>query len=106
MNVSSQGMRLQAAAAHVIGTAAANNPNFQKALLGNHPDVFAALLAIAASSQEDASAKGVYAVASLVRNAPEVRAAFTAAGGLAALEGLMTSATAAARTKRKVRGEV
>lgn len=38
--------QLAAAAAHVLGTAASNNPKFQKALLTQHPHVLPTLLKV------------------------------------------------------------
>jgi len=81
--------RSAAAAAHALGTAAANNPEFQEALLNAHPDLFRATLALAAGSDPAAATKGLYATSALVRNSPRLRVAFLKAGGLGTLQSVL-----------------
>lgn len=81
--------RIAAAAAHALGTAAANNPKFQEALLDAHPDVFRSTLSLAMGPDPPAASKSLYATASLVRNSPRLRVSFFKAGGLGVLRGVL-----------------
>ncbi|GFR47185.1 hypothetical protein Agub_g8777, partial [Astrephomene gubernaculifera] len=90
-----------AAAAHVLGTAASNNPTFQRQLLSDHPGIVSTLLQVSQSAQEESAVKGMYAVAALVRNTQEARRAFVDAGGFSHLELLLRGGLVAPRVKRK-----
>ncbi|KAG2450497.1 hypothetical protein HYH02_004998 [Chlamydomonas schloesseri] len=92
---------LATAAAHVIGTAASNNPTFQRALLGAHPEVVGTLLQVSAAPEHECSVKGLYALAAMVRNLREARAAFVDAGGFRTLEALLRGEVVSPRVKRK-----
>ncbi|KAL4431166.1 hypothetical protein ABPG75_006422 [Micractinium tetrahymenae] len=120
---------LQAAAAHALGTAAANNHQFQAQLVGDHPEVLRLLLALvvragepgdtagaagAAGGRADAAAgepaagaagaeaglKALYALSAILRLNPGARAAFYSAGGVHTLQQLLGSA-AGLRAKKK-----
>ncbi|PNW80578.1 hypothetical protein CHLRE_07g323500v5 [Chlamydomonas reinhardtii] len=92
---------LATAAAHVIGTAASNNPTFQRALLSQHPEVVGTLLQVSAAPDHECSVKGLYALAAMVRNLREARAAFVEAGGFGTLEALLRGEAVSPRVKRK-----
>ena len=85
---------LQARAAHVLGTAAANNAPFQQQLLGQHPDALRLLLQLLAAgagagageAEAEAAAKALYCLAALLRLSAPARAAFYRAAGLATLQ--------------------
>ncbi|GIL44565.1 hypothetical protein Vafri_2090, partial [Volvox africanus] len=96
-----RGSEVAAAAAYVLGTAASNNPSFQRALLAEHPDIVDTLIQVCQSRQEEAAVKGMYALAALIRNLPEPRRAFASAGGFGALELLLRGESVAARVKRR-----
>jgi hypothetical protein len=58
---------------------------------------------VAAEGAEEASAKALYAVANMVRNSAELRERFYAAGGLAAVRGLLAAPEPAAPRVRLLR---
>ncbi|KAG2493284.1 hypothetical protein HYH03_008420 [Edaphochlamys debaryana] len=99
--VLTRGPELAAAAAHVLGTACSNNPTFQRALMAAHPDIVGTLLRVSESAEEGTAVKGMYALAALVRNLPEMRRAFVDAGGFRSLELLLRGEGSGARVKRR-----
>lgn len=100
---------LQAGAAYVLGTAAANNVVFQKQLLGAHPEVLQLLLQLLAdgggggdeAAASEAAAKALYCLSALLRLSPPARAAFYRAAGMATLQSLLRSPGTGPRLKRK-----
>ena len=73
---------IRAASAHVIGTAASNNVQFQQQILDAHPHIFRILVRASKDPAEEVAVKVVYAMAAMVRNLPEMQDAFFAAGAI------------------------
>lgn len=89
-----QAAELQARAAFVLGTAAANNAPFQQQLLEQHPETLRLLLQLLASgtgggagdAKAEAAAKALYCLSALLRLSAPARGAFYRAAGLATLQ--------------------
>lgn len=97
----SNSSELVAASAHVFGAAASNNVKFQTDLLEVVPDIYMTLLQVMASDNATVAAKGLYALSSCVRNSQEQRQHFYAAGGIAAVEGILKTASSSLTVKKK-----
>jgi hypothetical protein len=82
--------RLQAAAAHVLGVAAANNPVVQSDVVEAAPQLFGLLVQVLEGHDGGAAAKALYALSALSRNAGASADAFAASGGPAALHRLLS----------------
>jgi DNA-binding GntR family transcriptional regulator len=101
---------LQAAAAHLLGTAASNNHEFQRQLLADHPETLLLLLqllgsgssssaasnsddsgarAAAAAATAEAATKALYCLAAMLRLNADFRVAFYQAAGVQTLQLLL-----------------
>ncbi|GAX83519.1 hypothetical protein CEUSTIGMA_g10944.t1 [Chlamydomonas eustigma] len=96
-------LNIRAAAAHVLGTAAANNVKFQEQLMEVQPDIFSKLIEASLSPYGELAVKAVYALGAMVRNLDFMHQAFESAGGYAALQTIFSSeqSDAMLRVQRK-----
>jgi hypothetical protein len=86
---------IRAASAHVVGTAASNNVKFQQQILEAHPDIFRRLVRASKDPEEEVAVKGVYAMAAMVRNLPQMQDAFHDAGAIILLQSILKSCSRA-----------
>ncbi|KAI3433395.1 hypothetical protein D9Q98_003211 [Chlorella vulgaris] len=109
---------LQAKAAHLLGTAASNNLEFQEALLAEQPEVLPLLLQLLgdggassgagsggdeqhAAAAYEASAKALYCLSTILRLNSPARAAFYRAAGVQTLQLLLVGGGRDLRLQRK-----
>lgn len=74
-------------AAHVLGTAASNNPTFQQQLLAHHPEAIALLLRLVSSVGTDhVATMALYATGNIARNSAKARRMLYGVGLLPTLQ--------------------
>lgn len=97
-----QSDQVQAAAAYVLGTAASNNNKFQERLMGLYPDSIKLLLMVSNSSTGETSKKGLYALATLLRNNVDARRQFYQTNGIQQLTDMLNTPDQPQPVKLKV----
>jgi len=83
--LSSESSPLQAAAAHVLGSAVKNQRELQLHLLAEPGALSALLVLLRSHADDEVRAKALYALSATLQHCPETQAAFAAADGVAAL---------------------